>query len=356
MKSPAPWLLAVLTLSACAQQPDAPPVVAPTQPGVAPTTFTNPLLPSGPDPWVIRKDSFYYYTHTTGRNVSLWKTKRMSQVGSGTARVVWSPPATGPNSQNLWAPELHFLDGKWYVYYTAGSSPDLGTQRLFVLENPSPDPLQGTWTDRGRLFNPTEDYWAIDGTVFEHRGKRYLLWSGYSSPTDITQRIYLCEMASPTTLTGPRVLLSSPEFAWETVGSGGGRPAVNEGPEILKKGGKLFLVYSASGCWTDDYALGLLTLDETADPLDAKAWKKSPTPVFTKNPSGGAYGPGHNAFFQSPDGTEDWILYHANPQPGLECGDRRSPRMQKLTWNPDGTPNFGRPVAVGEVLKVPSGE
>jgi GH43 family beta-xylosidase len=355
MKSPAPWLLAVLTLSACAQQPDAPPVVAPLPPA-PPTTFTNPLLPSGPDPWVIRKDSFYYYTHTTGRNVSLWKTRRMSQVGSGTARVVWSPLATGPNSQNLWAPELHFLDGKWYVYYTAGSSPDLGTQRLFVLENPSSDPLQGAWTDRGRIFHPTEDYWAIDATVFEHRGKRYLLWSGYSSPTDITQRIYLCEMASPTTLTGPRVLLSSPEFAWETIGSGGGRPAVNEGPEILKKGGKIFLVYSGSGCWTDDYALGMLTLDETADPLDAKAWKKSPTPVFTKNPAGGAYGPGHNAFFQSPDGTEDWILYHANPQPGLECGDRRSPRMQKLSWNPDGTPNFGRPVAVGEVLKVPGGE
>ena len=113
MKSPAPWLLAVLTLSACAQQPDAPAVVTPVPPATAPTTFTNPLLPSGPDPWVIRKDSFYYYTHTTGRNVSLWKTRRMSQVGSSTARVVWSPPATGPNSQNLWAPELHFLDGKW---------------------------------------------------------------------------------------------------------------------------------------------------------------------------------------------------------------------------------------------------
>jgi len=356
MKTPILYLL--LALSACGQsQPSG--VVTPVPPVPPPpvsTTFTNPLLPSGPDPWVVRRDSFYYYTHTTGRNISLWKTKRMSQLGSAEARVVWMPPASGPNSQNLWAPELHFLDGVWYLYYTAGSSGDLGTQRLFVLENPSPDPLQGPWADRGRLFHPTEDFWAIDGSILEHRGKRYLLWSGYVSASDNTQRIYLCEMATPYTLTGPRVLLSSPQFSWETVGSGGGLPAVNEGPQILKKSGKIFLVYSASGCWTDEYALGMLTLDDTADPLDAKAWKKAGMPVFTKSAEGSAYGPGHNSFFQSPDGSEDWILYHANPRPGQECRDQRSPRMQKFTWNPDGSPNFGRPVALGQAIPKPAGE
>ncbi len=361
MKKSALWLFLVLSLTACGQQTDAP--VAPSPPVVTPaTTFTNPLLNSGPDPWAIRRDGVYYYTHTLGNRIALWKTPKLSELSAVQPTTVWTAPASGPNSRNIWAPELHFLDGnqgagRWYLYYTAGAtSGDLGTQRLFVLENPSPDPTQGTWTDRGRIFHPTEDFWAIDGTVLEHNGKRYLIWSGYVSASDITQRIYICEMANPYTLTGPRVLLSSPSFSWETIGSGGGLPAVNEGPEVLKKNGRVFVVYSASGCWTDDYALGLLTLDAGGDVLDATAWKKATTPVFTKNPAGQAFGPGHNAFFQSPDGTEDWILYHANPKSGQECRDNRSPRMQKITWNPDGTPNFGSPAPLNQALPKPSGE
>jgi GH43 family beta-xylosidase len=131
---------------------------------------------------------------------------------------------------------------------------------------------------------------------------------------------------------------------------------VNEGPEILKNpAGKVFLVYSASGCWTDEYALGMLTLNGT-DPMVASNWVKTATPVFSKSPGRSVYGPGHNSFFKSPDGTEDWILYHANSSPGQGCTDTRSPRMQKFTWNADGTPNFGEPVASGSAVTKPSGE
>ncbi len=118
----------------------------------------------------------------------------------------------------------------------------------------------------------------------------------------------------------------------------------------------MFLVYSASGCWTDDYALGLLTLKEGGDPLNASDWTKTPAPVFTKKPSGSAFGPGHSSFFKSADGTEDWILYHANSTAGQGCGDARNPRMQKFTWNADGTPNFGEPVSINTGIKKPSGE
>ncbi|HZH95158.1 MAG TPA: family 43 glycosylhydrolase, partial [Flavisolibacter sp.] len=97
-------------------------------------------------------------------------------------------------------------------------------------------------------------------------------------------------------------------------------------------------------------------LADGSDPLVATNWSKTPTPVFTKNTSGGAYGPGHNSFFKSADGTEDWILYHANASAGLGCGDVRSPRAQKFTWNADGTPNFGQPLPLNVPVKKPSGE
>ncbi|MHA4842581.1 glycoside hydrolase family 43 protein [Flavitalea antarctica] len=328
-------------------------------PSVPPTpvpvnTFTNPLLGSGPDPWVIRKGDSYYYTHTQGNKISLWKTSRMSDLKNAPVQTVWSTPSGAANSFNVWAPELHFIENKWYLYYTAGASQDLATQRIFVLENPSEDPRTGTWIDKGKISDPGADFFAIDGTIFTHNSKHYLIWSGQASPTDRNQRLYVAVMSDPWTLSGGRKLISSPELSWELNGA---PPAVNEAPEILKgPSGRIFLIYSASGCWTDDYALGMLSLKEGGDPLNASDWTKSPQPVFIKNTSNGAYGPGHNSFFKSADGSEDWILYHANPASGLGCADMRNPRMQKFAWKADGTPDFGQPAKINTAITKPAGE
>ncbi|TGD80584.1 glycoside hydrolase family 43 protein [Hymenobacter wooponensis] len=345
-----PGSLLVLTL-AC-QSSSAPPAPSPAPPTPPTTsTFTNPLLTVGPDPWVYRRGDVYYYMSTTGNNLTIRKTAKMSELGSAVSTVVWTPQQAGVNQREIWAPELYNFDGKWYIYYSANPMCCDG-HRINVLENSSADPTTGTWVDKGRIAVLGQDLWAIDGTVLEQNGKRYLLWSGHEVANSPTQRLYIAEMSNPWTLIGARVEISRPEFSWEQQGT----PAVNEGPEILKHGDKTFVVYSASHCSTDDYALGLLTTSATADPLKTSSWTKARTPVFVKNPAEQAYGPGHNAFFQSKDGTEDWIIYHANPQSGQGCGDNRSPRMQKFTWNADGSPNFGTPVALGTALPKPAGE
>lgn len=115
-------------------------------------------------------------------------------------------------------------------------------------------------------------------------------------------------------------------------------------------------MYSASGCWTDDYALGLLSLKTNGNPLTVADWEKSANPIFVKKPENNAFGPGHNAFFKSQDGTEDWIIYHANTKSGEGCAEKRNIRMQKFTWNADGTPNFGTPVKTGVATTLPAGE
>ena len=323
-------------------------------PPPAANTFSNPILSSGPDPWIIKQGTTYYYTHTLGNRIAIWKTNKVTALRSATAVDVWRAPGTGPNSKNVWAPEMHFINNKWYTYYTAGSSTDLATQRTFVIENSNVDPQAGTWVDKGKIYDADADFFAIDGTVFNHNGNNYFLWSGQSSASDNTQRIYIARMSDPWTLATPRSLISSPQFSWESVGA---PPAVNEGPEIIKNAaGKVFLIFSASGCWTDDYGLGMLTLKDGGDPLVAADWTKNATPVFSKNAAASVYGPGHNSFFKSLDGTEDWILYHANPTAGLGCGDNRSPRIQKFSWNTDGTPNFGTPVSTSTFIAKPSGE
>ena len=343
--------MALLGNLACGKAPVPVAPVASPPPLVTSTTFLNPLLPSGPDPFVAQKDGFYYYMHTLNTELRIWKTTAMSNLGSVPSTLAWTPPTNGAASGNLWAPELFFLDGKWYIYYTAGpNGSNLGLQRTWVLENSNADPTAGTWMDKGRIFNSSADFWAIDGTVLEQNGNRYFIWSGHNG-IDGVQRLYISQMSNPWTLTGQRVELSRPQYGWETNGFG-----VNEGPEILKRGNKTFLVYSASFCGTDQYVLGMMTASSTADPMLPASWVKSLAPVFAQSPANRAYGTGHNFFFKSKDGTEDWIIYHANPNSNEGCVERRSPRMQKFAWNTDDTPNFGVPVALGVAIAKPSGE
>jgi GH43 family beta-xylosidase len=335
----------------------------------AQTPVVNPLLPSGPDPWITQRNGFYYYMNTTGRSLVIRRTRSIGALAAAETKTVWRAPAEGPYSRDIWAPELHWLRGKWYIYF-AGDAGKNESHRIWVLENGAVDPLDGEWEMKGKAADAT-DRWAIDATVFENGGRLYMVWSGWEGAVNGAQNLYIAEMSNPWTIREPRVRISMPELPWEKIGdlkprvASEANPAdpanpihvdVNEGPEILQHGGRIFLVYSAGGCWTDYYSLGMLTASASSDLLRPESWKKAPAPVFWLSPSAHAYGTGHNSFFQSPDGTEDWIVYHANPEPGQGCGGKRAPRAQRFTWNADGTPDFGRPVGVGVELKAPSGE
>ncbi|RXH56891.1 family 43 glycosylhydrolase [Granulicella sibirica] len=320
-------------------------------------TFTNPLLPVGPDPWVVTHDGFYYYMNTMGSNLTIWKTKDLGDLAHAEKKKVWTPPAGDAYNHDIWAPELHRWNDKWYIYYAA----DMGkneSHRIFVLENASADPLEGTWTARGKVGDAT-DKWAIDASVFDVNGTQYLLWSGWEGDQDGEQRIYLARLKNPWTVDSQRMVVSFPKYPWEHVGDLLDRPDtphvnVNEGPEALVHDGKVFVVYSGSACWTDYYELGVVEADVDSDLLKPESWKKFDHPFFKQDAEANVFGPGHNGFFKSLDGKEDWIIFHANPGKNEGCGNMRSPRMQRFTWNADGTPDFGKPVAAGVPLKKPS--
>jgi GH43 family beta-xylosidase len=316
----------------------------------ASSTFTNPLLQNGPDPWVIYDNGFYYYTNTTATNITLWKTRDITDLHDADSKVIWTPPPGQPYSRQIWAPELHKLNGRWYVYF-AGDSGNNETHRLYVLEDASPDPFSGKWQLKG-VVKGLQDYWAIDPTVFENHHREYIIWAGWPADVNGVQNLYIARLKTPWKIRGKRVLISTPQYDWERFG---GKVKVNEGPEVLKHGSKLFLVYSASGCWTDHYALVMLVASADSNVLDPASWKKIDHPVFSSSPAAHAFGTGHNTFFKSPDGKQDWILYHANPEPNEGCDGHRSPRAQPFTWDADGLPNFGAPVPLEEQLPKPSG-
>jgi GH43 family beta-xylosidase len=309
-------------------------------------TFRNPIMDSGADPWMVYKDGFYYYTHTTGDNITLWKSDSMTDIGSGMSKVVWTPPKTGPQSKSIWAPEIHWVDNRWYIYFAADDGLN-ENHRMYVLESAGEDAF-GPYINKGKIADST-DKWAIDGTLLQkENGELYFIWSGWEGDVNIRQNLYIAPMSNPYTISGSRVEISRPTLAWETIGE----PHVNEGPVVLIRNGKIYLVYSASGSWTDDYCLGMLTADLDSNPLLPSSWTKHEKPVFCKTNE--VFGPGHNSFVTSPDGTEDWIIYHAARFQG--SGWDRNVRMQKFTWNGDLTPHFGSPQAADVELARPSGE
>ena len=317
--------------------------------------FTNPLSPSSADPWIAYRDGFYYMTSTRGWGVAVRRSPTLAGLREAKDTPVWHGGGTGYESytRDVWAPELHFVSGKWYVYYTATDGPD-ANRRVFVLQAVTNDP-QGRYVFKGKLAVPdkSDDAYAIDGTVWQRPkdGALFALWSGREKETGGAQNIYIAPMSNPWTISGARVRLSSPTLAWEKHGW-----QVNEGPEVLTRNGKTFVVYSGSGGTTKNYALGLLT-NTNGDLLSASSWSKSQTPVFStySGPDGHVIAPGHNGFFLSPDGRETWIIYHGKEEDNNTWGGRDA-RAQKMNWLPDGTPDFGHPIPAGVVLDVPSGE
>jgi GH43 family beta-xylosidase len=317
-------------------------------------TFTQPVADLA-DPHITYVNGFYYYTGTTGGDISIKKATTLEGLKQVRLTRLFGPGNLGAQTGDYWAPELHQLDGKWYIYYTAKETGS-NIQKSFVIENSTSDPMSNNWNFRGKLSSTGADYYAIDGTVMELLGNRYFLWSGIDATTnalgrDKPQRIYVSLMSNPWTLTGSRSLLISPGEV-----SGGNFGDVSEAPEILIKNGKVFMTYSANGCWTPDYKMGMMYMSDTANPLLPSSWTKMPDAVFATNAATHSYGPGHNCFFKSPDGTEDWFAYHATPNSGGDCGNTRTTRAQKITFDGNGIPQFGQPSVIGEPIKAPSGE
>ncbi|MBN1887973.1 MAG: family 43 glycosylhydrolase [Thermoflexales bacterium] len=307
--------------------------------------ITNPLIQQRADPYIYRHtDGYYYFTATVPEydRLVLRKAATLPELGSASETVIWQKRSSGIMGAHIWAPELHHIDGKWYIYFAAGSTQDVWAIRIYVLENASADPLQGMWEERGQLKTKWESF-SLDATTFEHDGARYLVWAQHNPAIGGNTNLYIAAMSNPWTISGEQVMLSRPEYNWEIIGF-----LVNEGPAVIKRNGRIFISYSASA--TDaNYAMGLLTASQDSNLLDASSWSKSPTPVFKS--ANGVYGPGHNSFTVSPDGTYDILVYHGRDYERISGDPLNDPnrhmRVQRLHWNADGTPNFGEPVANG---------
>lgn len=310
-------------------------------------SFSNPLIPQRADPFVYRhSDGFYYFTASVPEydRIELRRSATIAGLAAAKPVDVWHKPDTGPMSELIWAPEIHHIDGAWYVYFAAAPSREikdgLFQHRIYILGTHAANPLEGPWEVKGHM-DTGRDTFCLDATCFRHRGQLYFVWAQKHAQIPGNSNLYIAPMASPTRLAGPPVMLSRPEYEWEIQGF-----LVNEGPAVIVRHGKVFISYSASA--TDArYCMGLLHADERADLLQAGSWSKSSEPVFTTSAERGVFGPGHNSFTVSEDGTRDLLVYHARNYREIE-GDPlwnadRHTCVQPLQWDGRGMPVFGLP-------------
>ncbi len=279
----------------------------------------------GQDPWVVLRDGSFLLVQTAGgnRRIVVKQFGDLQRMDRNTETVIWVSNGRNGRERHLWAPELHEIDGRWYVYYSAGDGRP-GGHRTYALV--ADDPL-GPYRDLGPVGDPSHDVWAIDLTVFTHDDRLYAVWSGWEGHDDgFPQNLYVAPMSDPWTISGERRCLSRPEHAWEMTVA-----AVNEGPEVVHHpgSGRLFVLYAADASWTQAYKMGLLEW-VGGDVGDPASWRKLQRPWFT--------GGGHGCVVETPTGSH--FVYHRKLGADPGWADREI-TSAALVWDADGYPTVG---------------
>ena len=276
----------------------------------------------GQDPFVVPYEDAFLLIQTArnDRRIVIKRFTDLDRMHRYTTTVIWKPLRGSQRGRNLWAPELHEINGRWYVYYAACDGQN-ENHRMYVLEADHP---LGPYHWLGKVCDPRHDTWAIDMTILQHDGRLYGVWSGWEGENDcFPQHLYIAPMSDPCTFSGERVRISSPDQEWEM------RIApLNEGPQVVRneRDGKLFISYSADASWSQEYKVGLLEWTG-GSVLDPAAWKKLPRPVFT--------GGGHGCFIEA--AGERHFVYHRKLSADPGWADREIV-AEPYTWDAHGYP------------------
>jgi len=264
--------------------------------------YNSPLVFQRADPYIIKADGKYYFTASVPEfdAIELRTADTVNGLSSASPKIIWKKHESGEMSANIWAPEIHYLFGKWVIYFAAGTAADKGHIRCYALMCDG-DPMTDEWRECGRIKPAAGDPYSfkdfsLDMTVFENKGKWYAVWAQKSGRRFDISDLYIAELKAPTKLKTVRRLLTTPDFDWERVGFW-----VDEGPAILRHNGKIFLTFSASATG-DMYCMGVMTCPEDADILNRSNWTKRETPLLKTIPELKIYGPGHNTFFEGDNG------------------------------------------------------
>ena len=321
-------------------------------------SFTNPIAGYA-DPSIVFHDGYYYYTYANGYSggMGLWMAKAVNlcDIGKVEPVLIWSQKLTGQAKEMtaLWAPQLYFMDGKWYIYAAAQTSADTATGadlRYPYVWVGQPDDPMGEYTFFGCMENIDPDaYTYLSPRVIKHGGKWYMFMSGFYTKSDTnphTQRMRVCELESPTKMASKQIVISSPEYYYEyDPADTAMTKGIMEGPyPFYAPNGTLYLIFAAGHTRTDYYCTGIMRFNgsDSDSLLDASLWEKFPEPLQYTDLQSFVYSPGAMVVTTSPDGSKYYGVYHAKEYHYSAYTMRRM-YMQELTFDKNGFPQMDDP-------------
>ena len=242
-------------------------------------TYRNPVINDNlADPVVIHHEGTYYL-YATGEVDG----DNGYRVYTSDDLVNWERGAVvfQPGQPHVWAPDVwrNPVSGRFYLYFTANR-----TVGVADAEGPL-----GPFTVRKKLFDE-----AIDAHLFRDDDGRLYLYFVRLPGFQITVQ----PMASPTEPAAESSVVLQPESEWETRNG-----HVTEGPWMIKKEGRYYLLYSGSGANTPDYAVGYATATSPLGPFS----RAEHNPIAHR--SEGLFGPGHGCAIRDGAG-QWWHVYH----------------------------------------------
>ena len=135
----------------------------------------TPLIAQRADPCITpRIAGRYYFTGSVPEydRIAVRGAETIAGLSTATESVVWRRPTSGRMGGHIWAPELHRIDGRWYIYFAAGDAGNVFRIRMYVLESALADPTDPAgWVLRGQVATEWESF-SLDATTFEHRRRQ----------------------------------------------------------------------------------------------------------------------------------------------------------------------------------------
>ncbi len=124
------------------------------------------------EPWILQRADPYVYRHTDGwyyftasvpayDKIVLRRAKSLSELPDAEEITIWNKHESGSMSEHIWAPEIHYVMGKWYIYYAGGEKDDVWKIRPYVLECQGQDPIGGAWVEKGKMQRALEDEFSF---------------------------------------------------------------------------------------------------------------------------------------------------------------------------------------------------
>lgn len=320
--------------------------------------YQNPVADYA-DPSVVYHDGWYYYSFAKeylGKPaIYMAKAANIYDVGNVRPQLIWAQAqdTEGTEVKSLWAPQLYFLEGKWYLYATC----DVGIEtaltngrRMPVIWRGLTDDPQGEYEYIGVMKNVDMEVTSYNSPrIIRHGGKLYMINGSFFREEDCTnqhiQRMFVSELADPITAAGAAVVISSPMYAYEE--------NIMEGPfPVYSPNGTLYVIFAAGHTRTDEYCTGILRFNggENDSLQDASKWEKFSTPLHKASYENGVYSPGAMVVTVTPDGGGLLAVYHAKEYHYSAYTMRRL-YVQEMTFEND-FPTVGEPQPTDTVFTL----